>query len=269
MLPLLLALAHAQVNTENLAALAEAEGFGLTLAAGSNFTYGNIDYLDVRGDGQLQLRDNFDDPPNDQSWFRDRALLSFHGAFRTNQGDTLLDERLVHFRYTHMFVPRVGVEGFGQAQNDAILLLKWRVLAGGGARVVAVNEKWLGLWAGSGYMAEYEDRNVPVGGPDEPVVLNHRWTNYVSVRASLIEDRLNLLNTAYVQPRWDDFGDVQFLDEASLEAMVSEALSITSALRLRNDSRPPADLEPLDARWTAGFTLRLEKKAPSDEPPTE
>ena len=261
---LVLLAAHAQVNAENLAAAATADGFGLALSSGTALAVGNVSLLDVHGDAAAQLRSSRPDGLGGRPWMRDRLILSLHGAYRTVAQTPILDERLAHLRGTHMFVPRWGVDAFVQAQNDRSLLLDWRLVAGGGLRFVVAEDDRLGLWGGSGTMAELELRNV--SPPDATEVLNYRWTTYLSWRAVLVPDHLNWSNTAYVQPRIDDFGDVQIVDEGALEAPITRALAMSSSARLRYDSRAPADLRALDLRWITGLTFRWAAR-PDPAPP--
>lgn len=251
---LFLLAAHAQVNAENLAAAATADGFGLALSSGTALAVGNVSLLDIHGDAAAQFRSSRPDGIGGRPWMRDRLILSVHGAYRTFARTRILDERLAHLRGTHMFVPRWGVDAFVQAQNDLSLLLDWRLVAGGGMRFVVAESDRLGVWGGSGYLAEYELRNVLP--PDAGKVLNHRWTTYLSWRAVLVPDHLNWSNTAYVQPRIDDFGDVQIVDEGALEVPIIGGVAVSTSARLRYDSRAPTGLKALDLRWITGLTVR-------------
>lgn len=252
----LFGLAHAQVNAEALADQAKEEGFGFGLSLGTALSAGNVNYFALRGEAGVQYLRAFDEAPNAQLWMRDRVFLNARGAYQTFEGTPIVDERLAHLRYTHMFKPHIGAEAFLQAQNDLALLLEWRLLAGAGVRYVVFNEPRVGLSLGAAYMAEYELRDVPAGGPDAQEVLNHRLSTLASWRAVLSPDHLNWTNTVYLQPRLDDFTDLQFVDESAFEFVISKNLSFNTGLRLRLDTQPPTEVVPLDLRWTTGLTLR-------------
>lgn len=264
MLTLLSSLAFAQVNAENLAAAATQDGLGLLAQAGSNLSVGNLDLLDLRADVAVQHRTSFEAEEGEPVFIKDRLIVSLHGAYRTLSGAPILDERLAHVRYTKMLVPRVGVDLFAQAQNDLVLLLQWRLAAGPGVRLVVVESERLGLWGGTGYLAEHEIRNV--SPPDARLVVNHRSTTYLSWRITALPGRLVWLNTGYFQPRLDDPSDIQVLDESALEVTLAQWLSLTTALRLRLDSAPPRPLEPLDLRLTTGLTARLSARRAKPPP---
>ncbi|MCB9687423.1 MAG: DUF481 domain-containing protein [Alphaproteobacteria bacterium] len=251
--------AWAQVNAETLAPDAEAPGLGLGWRGSFNLAYGNADLVDVGNDLSTQWTDGFAAPPDDgRYWFRDRVLLYGHQLDRWVTGDVVLAERFVHLRYTRMLVPRFGLDVFGQAGNDVSLLLLARVVGGGGVRVVAIRSDTFELWGGTGAMAEWEHRDVPEA--EEPYMLNPRSTTYVTIRWDVVPDRFVVGGTGYLQPRFDDPADVQILEESRADVKLTDALSVGMAFRLRYDSRPPGELEPLDIRWSNTATLKLQTK---------
>ncbi len=262
------ATASAQVNAETLAPVAEAPGLGLGWRGSFNLASGNADLVDVGNDLTAQWVTGFRAPPDDgEFWFRDRLLLYGHQLDRWVDDEVVLAERFAHLRYTRMLVPRLGVEGFAQAGNDVALLLLARAVAGGGVRVVALRSEHVDLWGGTGAMLEWEHLDLPEDDPTDPTLLALRSTTYVTLRLLAADGRLTLSDTAYLQPRLDDPADVQVLDEARVDLKVVGSLSVGVALRLRYDSRPPAELAPLDLRWSNTATLQLATRPrPSSAP---
>lgn len=270
--------ASAQVNAEYFAAQVSDPGYGLQLGVGQTSALGNVNLFDLREDASLHWLSAFEDAPTDRLWIKDRALLTVRGAHKAAEGAAILNETLVHLRLTHHFLPRVGVEAFGQVNNDRAVLLDWRFVVGSGVRLVAVNADRVSLWGGTGYMLEREIRNVPVGGPDAVEVTNHRSTSYLSWRLELIEDALTWTNTAYLQPNLLDPGDIQVVDESNLDIKITDVFGVRSSFRMRQDTRPPADLVPVDLRVSSALTFSWSgPKAPEpaadgpgpDEPPEE
>ena len=122
-----------------------------------------------------------------------------------------------------------------QAQYDEFRLLQRRLVAGAGTRVVFANYERFRGWVGTGAMIEFEKRNIatenqPPTGPDPVDMTNPRWSNYVTLLIGLVPKYLALINTAYVQPRWDKFGDIQILEEARLSLKVTDHLGLTTDL---------------------------------------
>ena len=246
--------ARAQVNTEALAAEVNAAGPRLTLAGSGGFASGNVDVIEWRTDMAFDFATAHAEAPNERLWFRDRVLV--HGNFGQKRvsGNTAVNTGFGHVRYTRMLVPRVGPEAFGQAQYDQQRKLRWRTLAGGGLRAVALNRERIGLWGGTGYMAEWERRDADVV-PER--MLNHRWSSYLTLAAVLVPERASFVTTAYVQPRLDRFRDLQVLTEAQLRLSITDALRFSVNGSIRHDSEPPNGVEPTDVRIQGSLVLTL------------
>lgn len=269
-LALFTGIALGQVNVAPLVEYGAQPGVGFDGQGRFGFAVGNVQLLDLGVDGTLHASRPFADdkqPPTKGSWFRDRFVT--YGTFsrRTVGGGAdrtvIANSGIAHLRYTRMFWPRFGMEAFGQAGNDAILELDLRVVGGAGLRVAFENP--IGrLWAGVGYLAEFEGFSDDI---DRDQVLNHRVNTYVSAEIELVDDRLDLLTTTYFQPYYDDWRDVQFLEEGKLRIRVTEALAFGFEGRLRVDTRPPEGLKPVDLRLTNTIELHLSNRKAKPEAP--
>lgn len=248
--------ALAQVNVETLAARADHEGFGALSKVDLGLTSGNVETLYVKGEAEAHWIRLQDDPPDDSRlWFRDRFVVAAHYARKSYKKELADNEAFVHVRHTHMFKPRLGTDVFGQLQFDEFHLLDRRLLGGAGVRLDAVHNERLELWLGTGYMAESEHLNVDP--PEATNVLNHRWTSYASFNLMVVPDTLTLLGTTYIQPRFDDFEDVQVLSEWFLDFHVNKYFSLGPDVLIRYDSQPPGDLKALDYGLYNNLTLKI------------
>jgi hypothetical protein len=252
----------AQLNAETLSERVTAPGLGGGAKSTLAYSSGNVDVLNISGELLTYYATPHPDAPPGAArfWFQDRVLAYGSAALGRASGEEVANEGYGHLRYTRMHWLRVGGELFAQAQYDQFRLLQRRLLTGGGARVVFVNGDVVVGWFGTGYMVEFERRNIapenqPPAGPDPVNMTNHRWANYATVLVTLRPDLLKLVSTAYAQPRWDAFSDVQVLGEAHLVVMLRANLSVTTDFALRFDSRPPRTVEPLDLRVGNGLSL--------------
>lgn len=252
--------ALAQVNAENLVEAVTKPGWGGAGKSTLAYLSGNVDLLEVRGEVSNYFATAHPDTPpgSERFWFRDRLLVYGSAGIKRLSGEQVLNDGYGHARYTRMQWLRLGGEVFAQAQYDEFRLLSRRLLIGGGARVVFASMERLRAWGGTGYMIESERRaippeNRPPEGPDPVRMLNHRWTSYITVVVPFIPDHLSLLSTAYVQPRFDDMGDLQVLHEAHLQVKVTDHLQITTDFMLRYDSRAPRSVEKRDIRIGNGL----------------
>jgi len=246
---------HAQVNAETLVEGVTRPGWGGGGKSTLAFSSGNVDVLEVRGEVSSYFATAHPDAPpdTDRFWFRDRVLAYSSIGMKRVSGEGVANDGYGHVRYTRMEWLRFGGEVFGQAQYDKFRLLQRRLLAGAGLRYVFVNLERFRGWLGSGTLVEFERRNIepenqPPNGPDPVNMTNVRWSSYVTLLIPIIPGHLSLIDTAYVQPRWDDFRDVQILEEARFQLKVTDHLSITTDLSVRFDSRAPRGVERTDVR---------------------
>ncbi len=253
---------HAQVNVESLSETIDKPGLGLSAKSNLSYASGNVNLLGLRGQAAAYYATKHPDAPPeaDVFWFRDRILLHGSAGITKAEGRQVANDGFGHVRFTHMQWLRVGGEVFGQAQYDYFRLLQRRLLGGTGARVVLSNIPSFRSWFGTGYMFEFERRNIPAenrppAGPDPTNMTNHRWNNYVTLSVTIVPDVLELLSTTYVQPRWDDFRDVQVLEEGSLQVKVVEHVSLSTDVTLRYDSRAPVSVSRRDLRVGQGLVL--------------
>ncbi len=246
--------AFAQINVESFAAQSTESGWGAYLKGNGTFMSGNVNLLYLRSDlgvRYLTLHDS-DGDEAENAYFKDRVLLTGYYT-RKEAAETILDnEWYLHLRYTRMQWKHVGADFYVQQQFDEFHRLISRTLLGTGIRGVVFNNKRVGLWFGSGYMAEAETRNLPELSEEPVDVQNHRWSNYATLSWHIVPDHLHLSNTVYYQPRFDDFNDIQALGEGKVNVPVSDRISLGLSWVLRYDSMPPADVEPLDVK-TLGF----------------
>lgn len=253
--------ARAQLNVEPLAESVKGPGFGGAAKSTLSLFRGNADILEVRGEAALRFATPHpDNDDNEEFLFRDRILVHSSAGFKDVNRERVVDSGYGHLRYTRMQWLRFGAEIYGQAQYDQIRLLSRRLVAGAGIRAVLLDFDAFSAWLGSGYMHERERRNIPTEdrpplGPDPTLDVNHRFSNYFTCALDLFEDRLSLVNVVYVQPRFDDFRDIQLLEQLSLAFKLSEYLSFTSDLTLRHDSRAPRSVKRTDLQLSQGFAV--------------
>ena len=190
-------------------------------------------------------------------YMKDRWLLSSNLSLVTFNGAPITDNGFMHVRYTRMVVPRVGPEVFIQSQYNAFTNLRARLLTGTGGRFLIVHRNEFGMWWGSGYMLEYEVNTIVEPDPHPRDTFNHRWTNYLSLQADVLDDQLKLGSTTYVQPRFDDFRDVRILTGFQLEGSIVPMFSLGMDFQVAYDSRPPRTVENTDINFSGFARFRF------------
>jgi len=262
-------LASAQVNAERLRSSVDAEGPFLRIDGSVGWMRGNIDFLEVSTNIFTGVNHG-----------KHHFMAHMAASYAEFGGASYLGRAFAHVRWTAQWHERVASELFAQNQYDRILFLRARALGGAGPRLTLLDEEAFTAYAATGYMLEREvfQRSViPEEEPHPRKTTNHRWTNYLTFTVKA-DEMLSFTNTIYVQPRFDDFSDYRVAEEAALTLTHDNGLSISLALRVRFDSRPPQALSRTDVSLftTLGFHLQRAPKdatdpsqdAPAEEPDT-
>jgi hypothetical protein len=259
--------ADAQVHVESLASRELPDGVSFNLGLRGNVTTGNVQTMSLSGATAVHYQTSYEGAEDEPRWTKDHFVFAAHGAYQTAFGNPVLNARFGNVRYARWLHRRVGIGVGLQVNNDAFTLIEWRFTGGLLGQVVLANTARFVARLGTGYSLEHEIRNVPADGPDAVRTLNHRWSSYLAGRAHLVPQRLMLLHTTYVSPRFDDFTDVLVAHESTLQAVVTPVFSLETGVVLRYDTQPPEGVQRLDLAWTTGFSVRwspaFKKKDPA------
>ncbi len=227
---------------------------------------GNVDQVDLGGAGEVSWQRLYPEAadggpsraPGAPAFMRSRWTLVGDGNLISLGERRFVQRAFVHARFTHMVIPRLGVDGFAQAQANAFTRLQLRVVAGAGGRVVAVNRDRLQIWAGLAYMPEYERNDTLPGDPHPAETINHRASAYASWQLRpFAQGSLTLRSTTYAQPRLDDASDLRILQHVQLEASAAPRLSIGFDVQVAHDTRPPRGVSPTDLTLRSVLRLRV------------
>lgn len=236
------------VNTDKLRGGEDQPGLGLSLDLGVSLAQGNVRRFELRSAGGLSWQRFYAaQTPGRPPWLRDQVVLVGSSNFMTAFGNRLLNRAMAHTRWTAMWHRRIGSSFFAQIQYDEFLSLQRRALLGASASTILVHRDRVRWRLSSGYMVEFE-RNV-IRVPDDPHpahVINHRWSNAMTLDLGIVEDRALLLrSTTFVQPRFDDPSDLRILEGVQLEGRIDRfALGLDAEVQW--DSRPPLGVYRLD-----------------------
>lgn len=251
--------AYGQVNTEKLRSTTE--GFSGAADFSLFVRRGNLDLTKVGT--SLRMQHVTLHPPETttsttvEPLRRPKSLVLLIGNLTLgirNSSDRYINNGFSHLRWTRMWHPMIGSETFAQLQYNEFLRLKQRLLLGGGLRAKPVFERWGDVSFGSAAMLEIEEVSEDLG-VEEPSTRVVRWSNYASISLYLDDPNVGVVNTFYVQPRFDDFSDYRILNESELTIGVTNALSFVVAGTILFDNRPPAEVEKLDIIITHSISV--------------
>lgn len=233
----------AQVNTEKLRT--SKDGTTASIDASVSLRKGNSDLFDVASGLRIDHRHG-------------KTYTFFVGqiAYGTNNNTTYSNTSFAHARFNRSLTTVLTGEVYGQLQRDGFTLLELRTLLGVGGRLAYFESEELRLYQGSSVMYEHERLDESRSGDHAARIRTARWSNYVSL-VGRPSDAVTLNFTVYIQPRFDDFGDVRLVNDSAIEISLSDRLSYTTTLSLRHDSRPPGSIKPTDILIRNGLKIKF------------
>ena len=234
------------INVQSILATEADEGVSGSLSGSADWRTGNVDFLFLSTTPVARYR------AGDHLWIGIVRLER-----KTTGGDIVLVSRTFeHLRYRYRFNDQFLLESFAQHAFDGIRRLNLRAIGGVGGKLDIVNSKSFGLAVGVAYMLEYEriqnDMEIDAGDTD----LAHRASTYVVAHYDL-DDRVQLVETFYGQPRLNDFGDSRLLSQSQLVIKLTKRVSFTTAFTISYDSAPPETIEKLDTALKSTLTIEL------------
>jgi Protein of unknown function, DUF481 len=257
--------ARAQVNTENLRKRIKTIGYSVLVDGSVSVATGNTQ--GIAAGGGLG-----------GGWARyPHLLFAYARADYTRYGEvTSVDKTFAHARYNCEIEPWVWGEIFAQAQSDAFQRLALRNLLGAGPRFrvahtllgqgvpVLQEGAWTApdnfdVFVGTAYMLERDAITAAAGATssqDRAIQIWHRWSNYLTLQWEM-DERVIVATTLYVQPAFDDFGNVRLLSETLFTFKVTKVLSASIGGSVRYDSEPPTGVLRTDTEVKNTLTLSL------------
>lgn len=177
---------------------------------------------------------------------RDRFNLRFLYNYAEEEGEISARNTFGALKYDYFFTKKtyglLSVEMLSDKFKD--LNLRTVVGPGIGYQVWESPEKSLGLEAGVSYFSEDRVENEDEHWITGRLAGNLKWKIYGPVVFTE-----NLL----VYPSFEDFGEYQLRNEASLTSPLVSGWSMKLANILEYDSDPPADVENEDIYWLLGL----------------
>ena len=198
---------------------------------------GNNPIFDIGGAGSVRVRRG-----------RVLSLALVRGGYGTSRGLTLTKRTFEHVR-TRVFLSCVWRwEAFAQHEYDQFRRLSVRALAGTGPALQILNTPDIGLLAGAAYMFELEHLDERMGTIDAGRKSTaHRASLYVT-GTQKANDKVSFAETVYVQPRFDDAGDVRILGELSVTSQLSKRIALSDAFIVAYDRTPPDGVKRYDTQ---------------------
>lgn len=210
------------------------EGLTGSFGASADWRTGNIDFLQLTATPLARYHSGR------------HLLVGLASANRrTTRGSVIISRFFEHLRYRYDLSDNALGEVFAQHEFDAVKRVQLRALVGSGPNFSILDSRAVNLNLGISYMFEYEklqnDGNTDAGA----IIVQHRNSTYL-VASYQMDERVKLVESAYLQPRLTNFEDFRIQSESELMFQLTESLSFSSSFTLAYDSKPPSTINKLD-----------------------
>ncbi len=234
------AVSYGQINIEDKRMERGSSAFSGSVNLSVQLERGNSELTEIVGKPGLIFR------AGRSQWF----LLNSYSFVETDES-SVVNEGFSHLRYNYNISNVAIFETLVQYGFDREQDLDSRLLIGSGMRFVVAAGETAELALGVTGMYERE-KLVSTG----ELIETPRNSDYIALRLAA-NDNITLSNTVYVQPAFDDIGDIRVLDNLEISAALSTWLEITLSLEYRYDSDPPDDIKEYDLSLENGLTVRF------------
>ena len=144
------------------------------------------------------------------------------------------DAAFLHLRYNRTVSNLITTEAFMQIQDDKISLLKYRFLAGAGARIKIISNESLLINFGAIPMYEFEELLDDASTTHQDI----RISQYLNAVVG-ISEAVDFYSTTYFQPIYNLWEDYRLHNESRLEVTLTEKANLNITNTYSWDANPP------------------------------
>jgi putative salt-induced outer membrane protein YdiY len=230
----------ALVNTEVFRRHDMKDGFTSKFDINANFYTGNSEYSDMSG----KLRTDYFSEEN-------QGFAVINLQQKTRDDGRFVNKGFGHIRGILKDTDVASTEVFVQKEFDEFLLLRSRLVFGGGRRYKHMNTDTFKSHYAMGAIWEEE---VIRDSDDKTLV---RASTYYTLTYTK-PGAYVLRSTSYFQPHLGRLNDFRFLTDTSLNIAITKSIDFVTTLRMRYDSMPPNDLHEADIELTNGLSFKFD-----------
>lgn len=169
--------------------------------------------------------------------------------FEKAAGESFVNKGTQHLRYNHRVTETIKMEGFLQAQYDAISEIDFRGLIGAGPRFKLTSNNDYRFYLGVLIMYEYEkDSDIEA----DRIHKDMRGSTYLSFSLYPIES-LGIISTSYYQPRLDLFKDYRLSSTTSILFRIWNNLAFKISFVYNFDAYPVVTIPKSQYELTNGL----------------
>jgi hypothetical protein len=169
--------------------------------------------------------------------------------FEKAAGESFVNKGTQHLRYNHSVTEAIKMEGFVQAQYDAISEIDFRALIGAGPRFKLSSNEDYRFYLGTLIMYEYEQASEV---EDNKIHKDIRGSAYFSFSMYPTET-IGIISTSYYQPRLDAIKDFRLSSTTSLLFKIWENLAFKTTFIYNFDAHPVITIPKAQYELTNGL----------------
>lgn len=144
-----------------------------------------------------------------------------------------------HFRYNYKFNKWLRWEAYTQLQFNELLSLKYRYLAGTGARFKLNHGQIIKTYLGISSFYEYEQ----IQDIQQTVNKDVRMSNYIVISIKFPKERGEFTSTTYYQPLFRQLSDYRLTNQSLIQLTITKQLSFTTSVNYFFDFNPPSGVQ--------------------------
>lgn len=220
------------------------------LVGNFSFSYDNYD-----GDYIYQIGSGLTSQLKSKDLKKIYLLIGNYNLIRSEDQD-FQNTWFLHLRYNQKLSNLFRLEAFIQSQHNELLNINARNLIGAGIRFKLLSKENLRLYLGKAYMYE-EEKSDAFNVKD----YNHRGSTYLSMSATFPKSNVEITNTIYYQPLYQDFSDYRVLEQLKIGIPVSDVIGFYTLLDYYHDSTTPSG----DSQFSTNISIGLDINIPSGE----
>lgn len=181
-------------------------------------------------------------------------LMLGNYQFSKTREQQLSNAAFLHLRYNRKFNELLRYEAYSQLQNNRLLSLRSRFIAGTGLRIKFSAKKVFHSYIGISSFYEYEES---VENDSRLHRNDVRLSSYLVLSFKLPNEKGELISTSYYQPLVGQLSDFRFSNQSSLVIHFSKKLSFTTTFSYSYDEFPPTGIARETISMENGLRLNL------------
>lgn len=157
----------------------------------------------------------------------------------SSNNSTINNSGFGHIRYNYKINKLVRWEVYSQLQFNELLSLRYRFLAGTGARLKLNQGETVSTYLGISTFYEHEQ----IQDVQETINRDFRMSNYFVLSIKFPKKRGEFTSTTYYQPMLRQFSDYRLTNQSHIQFNITKHLSFNTSLNYFFDFNPPAGVK--------------------------